>query len=454
MSGKVKSTLKVGVSGVRGIVGESLTPSIATDFAAAFGEYVGRGRVVVGRDTRNTGPMLENAVIAGLLSVGCQPVMIGVVPTPTVQIMVDKLRARGGIAITASHNPVEWNAMKFIGASGVFLDYAEANELLDVYNQPDTAYVAESDYRSLKHIDTAFEEHERRIFAHVDVDLIRQAGFSVAVDCCNGVGALYSRGFLENLGCSVFTLFDEPDGRFRRGPEPTPENLRDLRAAVVDNGCAIGFAQDPDGDRIALVDEHGDSLGEQYSVVLAARHVLAKTPGPVVANVQTTKALADVATAHNCEMVYSKVGEINVTGEMLRRGAVVGGEGGSGGVIWPRVHPCRDSFAAMALMLEMLAEEQCPLSDIKASVPSYAIANRKVACSAADAQEIIRRLRTKFAALNPSVIDGLRIEWDDSWVLIRPSNTEPVVRISAEAETVDKADQLAAEFADKVTDGF
>jgi phosphomannomutase len=440
-----RPALQVSVSGVRGVVGEALTPSLACDFAAAFGEYVGGGRVIVGRDTRPTGPMFERAVIAGLLSVGCQPVLVGVVPTPTVQIVVDQYSANGGIIITASHNPVEWNALKFIGASGIFLDHTEATELLDVYNQPDRDYVEEDNYRSVKGLASAFRIHQERILAHIDCERIRAARFKVAVDCCNGVGAIYSVPFLRALGCDVVPLFDTANGTFERVPEPIAANLDCLCDAVKANACVLGFAQDPDGDRIALVNSRGEAIGEQYSIVLCAEHVLTRTPGAVVANVQTTRALEDVAARCDSRVYYSPVGEINVTSMMLAHNAVIGGEGSSGGVIWPAVHPCRDSFTAMALVLEMLAERDQTLDDVLATIPHYHHSSAKVSCSGGRAVDVMRALTERYAATNPVTIDGLRIEQDDGWLLIRPSNTEPVIRVFAEGETQARADELVGE---------
>lgn len=439
--------LKISVSGVRGTVGDALTPSLMADFAAAFGEYVGGGRVIVGRDTRPSGPMYERAVVAGLLSVGCQPVLLGVVPTPTVQMMVDEYKANGGIIITASHNPAEWNALKLVGASGIFLNHTEAAELLDIYNQSDHAYVPEEEYRNLRVVENAFDVQKKRIFAQIDCEMVRGAKLKVAIDCCNGAGAPYSRGFLEELGCEAVALFEETDGVFRRAPEPVAENISELCKAVVEQKCDIGFAQDPDADRIVVVGADGVPVGEQYSVVLAAEHVLSKTPGPVVANVQTTKALADVAAKYDCEAFFTPVGEINVTSKMLEIGAVVGGEGGSGGVIFPAVHPCRDSFTGMALILEMMAMRKQGLEQILEGIPRYISAGAKVPCSPVRAVEAIRRLTAKYADAHPVTTDGLRLDWDDAWVLVRASNTEPIVRVFAEALEQKRADDLVAQFA-------
>ncbi len=448
----IKRDLKVSVSGVRGIIGESFTPGLAAAFTAAFGQYVGGGKVIVGRDTRATGEMIEHAVIASLLSVGCQPVLAGVVPTPTVQILVDKYQANGGIVITASHNPADWNALKFIGPSGMFLNYNEAAALLDIYNQPDISFVGEHDYRKVKVLKNPFEAHRELIFSRVDVEAIRARRFRVAVDCCNGAGAIYSRTFLESLGCEVFTVNDRPDGIFTRGPEPTPENLRELSVVVVENNCDIGFAQDPDADRIGIVRRNGEPVSEQYSLVLVAEHVLSENPGPVVANIQTTKALEDVAATYGCEVVYSQVGEINVTEKMLQANAVIGGEGSSGGVIYPAVYPCRDSFTAMALLLEMLSPGHESIDDIVASLPQYSGVTRKYSCSAANARNLIRELRHRYIEEEPITIDGIRINFSRSWVLIRPSNTESVLRLTVEATSKEETAAVLARFDREITE--
>jgi len=444
--------LKVSVSGVRGTVGDALTPSLMAGFATAFGEYVGGGRVIVGRDTRPSGPMYERAVVAGLLSVGCQPVLVGVVPTPTVQMMVDEYKANGGIIITASHNPAEWNALKLVGASGIFLNHAEAAELLDIYNQPERNYVREEEYRNLRTVENAFDVQKKRIFAQIDRKVIQGAKLKVAIDCCNGAGAPYSRAFLEELGCEVVALFEETDGIFRRAPEPVAENISSLCKTVVGEKCDIGFAQDPDADRIVVVGADGVPVGEQYSVVLAAEHVLSKTPGPVVVNVQTTKALGDVAAKYGCEAHFTPVGEINVTSKMLEIGAVVGGEGGSGGVIFPAVHPCRDSFTGMALILEMMAMRKQSLEQILEGIPRYVSAGAKVPCLPVQAVEAIRTLTAKYADAHPITIDGLRLDWKDAWVLIRASNTEPIVRVFAEALDQKRVDALVAQFTAEIGD--
>ncbi len=443
----VRRNLKVGVSGVRGIVGETLSPALAADFAASFGGFTGRGVVIVGRDTRPSGVMIENAVAAGLLASGAHVLLAGVIPTPTLQIIVSHYDAAGAIAITASHNPAEWNALKFIDSSAFFLTETGMNALLDTYNQPQDDFVEESAYRGIGAIENAFRIHADRIRSKIDIDAIRNARLKVAVDCCNGVGALYSKAFLESLGCEVTAVFDETDGVFRRPPEPVAANLTKLSETVAANGCAVGFAQDPDGDRISIVDENGVALGEQYSTLIPALRVLERSPGPLVANIQTTKSLGDLAARFGVPIFYSKVGEVNVAEEMRARGAVFGAEGGSGGILWSDVHLCRDSFSAMALTLEALALRRQSVSEIMAEMPRCWSAVRKLPCSAQGACLALRAVARRYEDRRPVLIDGVRIEFEDSWILVRQSNTEPVIRIYAEsARSEEAASRLAEEF--------
>lgn len=430
---KFRQNLKFGTSGVRGIVGESLTPRLTAALAAAFGRYVGGGRVLVGRDTRPSGEMFEHSVIAGLLSVGCQPVLLGIVPTPTIQLMVKEVKANGGIAITASHNPGEWNALKLIGGKGTFLDDLEAGELFDIYNQNDFSPCRESELRTIWQMDDAFAVHRKRIFDNIDVEAIRKHHFKVAIDCCNGVGAVYSKAFLQELGCEVYTLNDRPNGIFERIPEPLPENLGALCKLVKAKKCHIGFAHDPDGDRLSLVDDTGKALPTHYSFLMAADHVLSDNPGTVVANIQTSMNLEEIASTYGCEVVYAKVGEINVVEKMIEVDAELGGEGNCGGVIWRKVTPGRDSFVTMALLLEMLAMCREKVSDIVADLDHYSTTSVKFPCSPSVAREIVRTMTQRYSDKRLLTIDGLRINYNDGWVLIRPSNTEPVLRLTVEA---------------------
>ena len=451
----MKEALKVGVSGVRGVVGESFTPQLAAGFAQAFGTFVGQGPVLVGRDTRPSGFMLESAVVAGLQSVGCKPILVGVVPTPTVLLLTRHLGCRGGIAITASHNPAEWNALKFVDRNGLFLDEGRAQELLDIYHQQDFPLVAEADLPSVAREAYPMEPHFKAILQYVDQALIRRRNFKVAVDCCNGVGALHSPFFLNSLlGCEVVPVFDTPSGVFERNPEPLPQHLGALSAAVVREKCDLGFAQDPDGDRLAIVNEKGEPIGEDLTLALAVWQVLEQhESGPVAVNLITSKAVEVVARQRGADVVRTRVGETHVSGTMLDLGAVVGGEN-NGGVIIPRIHPCRDSFAGMAIVLELMASSGKSLSELRAAIPEYAVVRDKMEVRPEQAPGLLRHLRRHYAGQRLHFLDGVFIDLEDAWVHARRSNTEPVIRITAEAPTRARAEALAAEVRARLTESL
>lgn len=442
----MQEALKIGVSGVRGVVGESFTPQLAATFAQAFGTFVGHGPVVIGRDTRLSGAMIECAVVAGLQSVGCKPVLAGVVPTPTVLILARETSARGGIAITASHNPAAWNALKFADRNGLLLDEVRVEELLDIYHQQDFPFVPESEIPAVAALAEPMEPHWRRIRAVIDLARIRAARFRVAVDCCNGVGALHTARFLRNeLGCEVETLHEEPSGVFARDPEPVPDNLQALCERVRRQRCQIGLAQDPDGDRLALVDETGRAIGEDFTLAFAIQQYLdAHEKGPVAVNFSTSRSVEFIAAQRGVRVIRTRTGEINVSAAMLKHAAVVGGEN-IGGVIVPRVHPCRDSYVAMALVLELMAASGQSVSELRAALPRYVTVRDKVSIRGDQAPGILRQLRRHYEKYPLNLADGVYVDGGDFWIYLRRSNTESVIRITTEADTADAARRLADE---------
>jgi len=447
----MKEALRVGVSGVRGVVGDSFTPQLASAFAQAFGTLVGRGPVVVGRDTRPTGQMIEYAVVAGLQSVGCKPILVGVVPTPTVLILTDSLKARGGIAITASHNPAPWNALKFVERTGLFLNEIRAEELFDIYHQQDFPLVQEPDIPSTRVFSSSMDEHFDRVVRYVDRDVVCARKLKVAIDCCNGVGALHSVPFLERqLGCDVVAVFDEPTGVFEREPEPVPESLGRLCQVVAKHKCDIGFAQDPDGDRLAIVNEKGEPIGEDLTLALAAEQVLAQHgKGTVVPNLSTSKCVEQVASKHRCEVLRTKIGEINVSETMLAVGAVVGGES-NGGVIIPAIHPCRDSYGAMAVIIELMAMTGKSVSELRAQIPRYFMRKEKIRIRTERAPAILRALRRSYEGEKLTLIDGVHVDFGESWIHIRRSNTEPVLRIVAESPYEEETSRLIGDIRSRI----
>jgi phosphomannomutase len=447
------SQLMVSVSGVRGRVGEGLTPEVIARFAAAFGAYVSRGgnrTVVLGRDSRVSGPMFARAATAALQSVGCNVVDVGIVPTPTVQLAVEDLGAAGGLAVTASHNPIEWNALKFIGPTGMFLDADEGAEMRALL-EGEIPRATWDELGGVSEDAGAVERHLERIFQipFLDVEAIRRRNFHVALDCVRGAGGTIFPRLLEALGCRVTAINLETDGRFPREPEPVAENLGELEALVRQSGADIGFATDPDVDRLSLVSEQGRAIGEDYTLALAAQLVLRHRSGAVVTNLSTSRLLDDVANAAGVELVRAPVGEINVARRMQAEGATIGGEG-NGGVILPDVHLTRDAPVAAALILQLLTEMDQPLSALAEAIGRYSIVKEKVARPSQPLDEVYATLAAALAAPDVDRQDGLRLAWpaERRWAHLRPSGTEPIVRIIAEAgseaEALDLVETLRA----------
>lgn len=436
----------VGVSGVRGRVGEALTPEVVARFAAAFGAWAAgesrgarskeaeaRARIVLGRDSRVSGPMFHRVVVSALQSVGCDIIDIGMVPTPTVQLAVEHHHAAGGLAITASHNPVEWNALKFIAPSGLFLDAAQGTAMRQTLDG-DIPRATWDELGVLTEDDAAVARHIERILAipFLDADAIRRRRFHVALDCVRGAGAVIMPALLDRLGCEVTSINMETDGRFPRAPEPVAENLGELEALVKSHGADIGLAVDPDVDRLALVSDKGKAIGEDFTLALAARVVLQHRPGDLVTNLSTSRIMEDVAGKAGRRVIRAPVGEVNVAVRMREEKAPIGGEG-NGGVILSEVHLGRDAPVGAALILHLLASEGKPLSEIVAGYPSYSIVKDKLDRPAAPLDGVYEAIRKAFPDATVDTQDGLRLAWADRWVHVRPSGTEPIVRVIAEA---------------------
>jgi len=426
-------SLKISISGVRGVIGESLTPTLLTRFAQAFGTYVGARTIVVGRDPRTSGEMVKQAVTAGLLSSGCRILDIGMCPVPTIQLLVRHHRAHGGIAITASHNPAEWNALKFIGRGGFFLNTGQAREMLDIYHQGEYTRVGGAEMREVAEVSGATDLHIQTIMEVLGPLPTRKKKLRVVLDSCNGAGSLVGPKLLDALGAEVFTINAKPDGSFPRPAEPLAENLADLCAAVKSQQADIGFAQDMDADRLAIVSENGVAIGEEYTLLLATLSVLGKTPGSVVANLSTTSALQEVVSTFGCQLFLSKIGEVNVTEVMQKQSAIIGGEG-NGGVIYPRLNFARDSLVGMALILHLLAETGQTITELINTLPRFAMIKEKLVCPSDKISAVLRMLRQEYAAYPMDLRDGVKVSLSNSWFLVRGSNTEPIVRVIAEAE--------------------
>lgn len=445
------SVLMRSVSGIRGIVGPAFSPSLIVNYVNAFVQLTGAKRVVIGRDTRTTGPMIENLVASACSASGAEALILGIASTPTVEMAVLEHKAGGGIIITASHNPIEWNALKFLTGEGIFLDEGEVKRLFELVDNNRFDWKGYEDVKAVSRLEGADDFHIQQTLAlpFIQPDLIRKKKFRVAYDAVNGAGSLIVPKLLKALGCEVEAINVEPNGIFPHGAEPTPENLAQLSALVKAKKCAIGFATDPDADRCAFVTDKGEAIGEEYTLALATMLVLEHKKGPVTVNLSTSRMVEDIAAKHKVPVSRSKVGEINVTVLMKQNGSVIGGEG-NGGVISPDLHYGRDGILSVAMILQLMAERGTPVSAIAAEIPAYHIEKQKYSVAGKSLDKVIGRLLAKFPEAKVDQQDGIRFEWDRSWVHVRASNTEPVLRVIAEAPEKDQAVKLCKAIEDEL----
>lgn len=438
------SKLMIGISGVRGVVGETLSPELIVRLGQAFGTYVESGTVVVGRDSRVSGEMVKHALFGGLMAAGCDIIDLGIVGTPTAAIMVREKKAAGGVVISASHNPIQWNALKFFREDGVYLNGEQGRALLDIYYGNDARAVSYDRLGAVTTDDTAVQVHLQKVLELIDVKAIKRKRYRVALDCCNGAGSELALAFLKAVGAMTTPIYCVPDGNFPRNPEPTAAYVTELCKVVRKHKCDVGFAQDADADRIALVSEKGTYIGEEYSLCLAARYILEKNPGPVVTNLSTTRMVDDVAARFGCEVIRTPVGEVNVAETILATGAPAGGEG-NGGVIDPRIHAGREALTGMALTLQLMLETGKTISQLAAEIPTYQMVKQKVDCSKRQLAPVLEAL-AKEKADRVDARDGVKLDFADGWVHVRASNTEPIVRVYAEARTKARAEGLADKY--------
>ena len=442
------SDLKISISGIRGIVGESLTPQLIIKFSEAFSTYIGGGKIGVGSDTRPSAKMVKNAVFAGLLSCGASPLDLGILPIPSLQIYTKEKNLDGAICITASHNPVEWNALKLIRKGGHYLYPYEAEELLDVYYQGRFQRVPSPE--KIEKEEDPFSIHQEKIVKLVDTDTIRQKKIRVVVDPCGGAASPFVQDFLEVLGTEVICVNCGLTEGFPRNPEPVPENLSTLCEAVKEHNADLGFAQDADADRLAAVDENGAPIGEEYTLALAVDYYLQrKKKSPVVVNLSTSRVIEDITKKAGVELFRSLVGEINVVRMMGEKGSRIGGEG-NGGIIVADVHTCRDSFSGMAFLLEYLAWSGKKLSELRGELPDYYMIKHKVKASFREARVILNKISQKFRQGDIQTLDGLRVDYPDFWLHVRPSNTEPVVRIQVEGKREELAQKVFKQIMEEI----
>lgn len=454
--------LMVSISGVRGIIGESLTPEVVVKYAAAFGQYcktqpVGKPTVIVGQDGRFTGAMLSDLVCSTLNAMGVDVRYLGISPTPTVQLAVEHDHAAGGISVTASHNSIEWNGMKFIASTGMFLDGAENNALRALADRS-PAYSRWDSIGALRSDNSWIRRHIEKVLRlpFLQPEVIRARKFKIVLDCINAAGGVIVPALLESLGCTVIPINCEVSGHFRHTPEPLPENLTDLAQRVKAEKADLGIAVDPDVDRLVFITEEGKPYSEEYTIASVVKFILEKHRSlpvdqrRVVVNLSTTRAVDDIARSYGSEVTRTPVGEINVAKAMKQLGAIVGGEG-SGGVILPSIHLGRDAIVGIGLVLQQLAEFRGTLSQLKATLPRYAIAKGKIALGGALPDAVLSAIaaaQTGKAVVNTQ--DGVKLDFPEYWVHVRKSNTEPILRVIAEGKTIEDASVVLNDFTEEI----
>ncbi|HEX7367739.1 MAG TPA: phosphoglucosamine mutase [Pelobium sp.] len=447
-------TLIKSISGIRGTIGgkagDGFTPADIVKFTAAYGKWIlaktQNNKIVLGRDARISGEMVRNLVVGTLQSIGLNVVDLGLSTTPTVEIAVPLENAGGGIILTASHNPKEWNALKLLNDKGEFISDADGKELLAIAEKKEIDFSSVDDLGSVTYDDSYLQKHIDMILALplVDVEAIKKANFKIAIDCVNSSGGIFIPALLKALGVeTIYEIFCEPNGHFPHNPEPLPEHLTEISNSVIKNKADLGIVVDPDVDRLCFVNEDGSMFGEEYTLVAVADYVLQHTPGNTVSNLSSTRALRDVTENAGQNYQAAAVGEVNVVNLMKSCNAVIGGEG-NGGIIYPELHYGRDALVGIALFLTHLAKSGKSISQLKASYPVYHISKNKITLQQGmDVDGILKKVEGKYRLQPLSTIDGLKIEFGNEWVHLRKSNTEPVIRIYSESENEKKADKLA-----------
>lgn len=444
-------TLMVSVSGIRGIIGDGLDPSVIVKYTSAYADFIKNGKVVIGRDARITGEMMKRMVEGTLLAKGLDVIDIGICPTPTVQYSVKTLSANGGIAISASHNPNQWNALKLLNGTGQFMSLDENKEMINILNNHKNEFERWDKIGKFTYNEDALKKHVGDVLKlkYIDIEAIRKRKFKVLVDCVNGAGVYVIPSLLRNFGCEVFETACEKNGIFPRLPEPIPENLTLTMQMVKDYKVDLGIVVDPDVDRLVLITDEGQPFSEENTITQAVKFILSKEKGNVVVNLSTTRAVDDVASELGCKVFRSPVGEANVVKKMKEVNAIIGGEG-SGGVIYPALHYGRDALVGIAITLQHLLEFNGSITELKNSLPSYSISKRKIELGKNAPDEIIQKLISFYSNNKINTDDGLRVDFENHWVHFRKSNTEPVIRSICEAKDSKTANALSQKYFNKI----
>jgi len=445
------STLMVSISGIRGIIGDGLDPETLVKYTSAYADFIGNGKVVVGRDARITGEMVQSIVVGTLAAKGIDVILIGICPTPTVQYTVKTLGAQGGIAISASHNPNQWNALKLLNSTGQFMTPEENLAMLTLLDKAVDRFNSWENIGTITNYEEGLTRHVEDVLnmKYINLKEIQSRKFKVLVDCVNGAGVYVIPDLLRQFGCEVIEMNCEKTGIFPRLPEPLPENLITTMEAVVRNKADIGIVVDPDVDRLVLITNEGKPFSEENTITQAVKFILSKMKGNVVVNLSTTRAVDDVADLYNQKVFRSAVGEANVVKRMKEVEAIIGGEG-SGGVIYPALHYGRDALVGIAIVLQHLLEFGGTTAELKNSLPEYFIAKKKIELGNNKPDEIVNKLKEKYSNEKINTEDGLKIDFEDHWVHFRKSNTEPIIRIITEAKGISSAEKYSQKYFDEL----
>ena len=446
------ATLMVSISGIRGIIGDGLDPNVIVKYTSAYADFIKSGKVVIGRDARISGEMVQSIITGTLLAKGLDVIEIGICPTPTVQYTVKTLSANGGIAISASHNPNQWNALKLLNSTGQFMNPDENVEMISLLETCENNYKGWDGLGKLTKYEEGLKKHVHDVMhlKHINLNEIRKRKFKVLVDCVNGAGVYVIPELLRDFGCEVVEINCEKSGIFPRLPEPLPENLTETMKAVIDSKADLGIVVDPDVDRLVLITNEGKPFSEENTITQAVKFILSKEKGNVAVNLSTTRAVDDVAAASGQRVFRSPVGEANVVKMMKEVNAIIGGEG-SGGVIYPALHYGRDALVGIAITLQHLLEFGGTISELKESLPSYFIAKKKIVLGNVKPDDIVNDLIKNYKDEKINIEDGLRIDFNDHWVHFRKSNTEPIIRIITEAKDEKSAEELSSKYYNDIT---
>jgi len=445
-------TLMVSISGIRGIVGDGLDPQTIVKYISAYADFCGKGKIVVGRDARITGEMVKNIITGTLLAKGNDVIDIGICPTPTVLLNIKNLNAAGGLAISASHNPNEWNALKLMNKDGEFMTPDENKKMISLLDNAEKCYRPWNEIGKYTEYSEGLRNHIDKVlsFKYLDIEGLKKRKFKVLLDSVNGAGSYVMPRLLKELGCEVIELNCEKTGIFPRLPEPIPENLTETMDAVKKCGADIGIVVDPDVDRLVLITNEGEPFGEENTITQAVKYILSKEKGSCAVNLSTTRGVDDAAALYGCKVFRSPVGEANVVQKMKEVNAIIGGEG-SGGVIYPELLFGRDALTGTVIMLQHLLEFGGTMGQLKRALPQYSIVKKKIETGGNNPDDVINKIIEKYTGQNLNTEDGLRIDFEDHWVHFRKSNTEPIIRCIVEAPDIDKAEKYMKKYFDEIS---